>query len=146
MVWYKQFDWPLLISWMLLTAFGLVAIYSATQGPVAQFLPDYIQKNFTNQLTWVFLSFLLLVAVQFTSPATFQQVSYLFYGFCLVIAVLTIFIGEEVNGSRAWFVIGGLRIQISEMLKLATVLVIANYLTSRRDISAERFRPALTVI
>lgn len=146
MVWYRQFDWPLLICWILLAVIGLIAIYSATQGPVSQFLPDYIQKNFMNQLSWVFLSILVLIAIQFTTPATFQQISYIFYAICLVIAILTIFMGVEAGGARRWLVIGGLRIQISEMMKLATILAVANYLTSRRNISAEKFRPAITVV
>ncbi|MEX2397195.1 MAG: FtsW/RodA/SpoVE family cell cycle protein, partial [Balneolales bacterium] len=146
MDWIKQFDWPLLICYLLLSIIGLTAIYSATQGPVAEFLPTYIQGNFRNQLSWVFLSIILLIAIQFTAPSTFQQVSYLFYAVCLIIAILTIFIGAEAGGARGWFVIGGLRIQISEMMKLATVLAVANYLTSRRNVSAEKFRPALTVV
>ncbi|MEX0771585.1 MAG: rod shape-determining protein RodA [Balneolales bacterium] len=146
MNWYKQFDWPLLICYMLLSVIGLTAIYSATQGPVSDYLPDYIQGNFKNQMSWIFLSLLLLISVQFTTPMTFQQISYVFYAGCLIIGILTIFMGVEVGGARGWFVIGGLRIQISEMMKLATVLAVANYLTSRRNISAERFRPALIVV
>lgn len=146
MSWYKQFDWPLLFCWLFLSIIGLTAIYSATQGPVSAYLPTYIQGNFNNQLSWMFLSTLLLIVVQFTAPSTFQQISYIFYITCLIVAVLTIFVGAESGGARGWLVVGGLRIQISEMLKLATVLAVANYLTSRRNISAERFRPALTVV
>ncbi|MEX0685866.1 MAG: rod shape-determining protein RodA [Balneolales bacterium] len=146
MVWYRQFDWLLLICWTLLTIIGLTAIYSATQGPVSEFLPTYIQANFTNQLSWVFISIVVLVGVQFAAPSTFQQLSYLFYLLCIFIGILTIFVGVEAGGARSWFVIGGLRIQISEMMKLATILVVATYLTSEKDISAERFKPALIVV
>ena len=146
MEWHKQFDWLLLICWVLLTVIGLTAIYSATQGPVSEFLPDYIQRNFANQLMWVFISIILLIAIQFTAPSTFQQVAYLFYTVCLIIGILTIFMGVEAGGARRWFVIGGLRIQISELMKLATILVVATYLTSGKDISVERFKPALTVV
>lgn len=146
MAWYRQFNWLLIICWVLLFSAGLVAIYSATLGPVSQFLPDYIQNNFLNQITWIGASILVLVAIQFTGPRTFQQISYLFYIICIILAIATVFWGTEAGGARRWLVIGGFRFQISEMLKLATILVVANYLTSRRDISAEHIGSALVAV
>lgn len=32
---FRELNWPLLLIWVGLAACGLVAIYSATQGPVA---------------------------------------------------------------------------------------------------------------
>lgn len=146
MKWYHRIDWILIACWVMLTVAGLVAIYSATQGPVAEYLPDHIQRNFANQLTWFFISIVVLIGVQFTAPRTFQQVSYLFYIICLILAVVTIFWGVEVSGAKRWFVLGGIRFQISELLKLATILAVANYLTSRRNISAERIGTALMAV
>lgn len=142
----KEFSWSVIFLWLGLTTIGLVAIYSATQGPVAQFLPSYIQGNFSRQLTWVAISLVVLIAIQFTSPRTFQGVAYLFYGICLILAILTIFIGIEVGGGRRWLSIFGLRVQISEFMKLATVLAVANYLTHKRNVSVDNLKTALTTI
>ncbi len=146
MAWYRQFDWLLIICWVLLFTAGLVAIYSATLGPVSQFLPDYIQKNFLNQVAWIGISIIALVAIQFTSPRTFQQISYALYIICIILAIATVIWGTEAGGAKRWLVIGGLRFQISEMLKLATILAVANYLTSRRDISTEHIGSALVAV
>lgn len=141
--WVRQFDWLTVLAWVILSTIGLIAIYSATLGPVAEFLPTHIQQNFSKQLSWVAISILLLIFIQFTSPRSFQQFSYLFYVVILVITGLTIFIGVEVNAAKSWLEIGGVRLQTSELMKLATVLAVANYLTSRRDISAVKVKPAL---
>jgi rod shape determining protein RodA len=141
--WVRQFDWLTVLAWIILSAIGLVAIYSATLGPVSEFLPLHIQENFSKQLTWVALSILALIFIQFTSPRSFQQLSYLFYFVTLVITGATIFIGVEVNAAKSWLEIGGVRLQTSELMKLATVLAVANYLTSRRDISVVKVKPAL---
>lgn len=146
MAWYREFDWLLIICWVLLFTAGLVAIYSATLGPVSQFLPAYIQNNFLNQVVWIGISIGALVAIQFTSPRTFQQISYALYVICIILAIATVIWGMEAGGARRWLVIGGLRFQISEMLKLATILAVANYLTSRRDISAEHIGSALVAV
>lgn len=142
----NEFNWPVLFAWAGLATFGLVAIYSATQGEVAQFLPEYIQNNFVRQTVWVGLSLAILVAIQFTSPRTFQGVAYLFYGVTIILAIITVFAGVEVSGSRSWLSIFGLRLQVSEFLKLATILAVANYLTHKRDMTANNVKTALTTI
>ncbi len=146
MAWYKEFDWLLIICWVFLLTAGLVAIYSATLGPVSQFLPDYIQNNFYNQLVWVAISLVALVTIQFINPRTIQQLSYLLYVICIILAIATVIWGTEAGGAKRWLVIGNVRFQISEMLKLATILVVANYLTSRRDITTEHIGSALFAI
>lgn len=142
----KDFSWSVVLLWMMIATIGLIAIYSATLGPVSQFLPTYIQDNFSRQLMWISISLVALIAIQFTSPRTFQGLSYILYGVCLVLAVITIFAGVEVSGSRSWLSIFGLRLQISEFLKLATILAVANYLTHKRDVSVDNLKTALTTV
>jgi rod shape determining protein RodA len=71
-------------------------------------------------------------------------VSYLAYAFFLLLTISTIFLGVEVNGAKSWLDIGGFRLQTSELMKVATLMAVANYLTSRRDISAVRIGTAVT--
>lgn len=142
----KDFSWSLIFVWAALTLAGLVAIYSSTQGPVSEFLPTYIQNNFGKQLVWVSLSLLIMIGIQFISPRTFQEGSYLFYIVCVIMMILTLLFGVEVNGARSWISIGPARFQVSELMKIATILAVANYLTSRRNISAERLRSALFAV
>lgn len=139
----RDLHWPLVLTWLALATIGLTAIYSATQGPVSEFLPSYIQNNFLKQLLWVAISIVLVIGVQFTSPRNYTQLSYLFYGIGLILMVLTLFFGTEINGAKSWIKIGPGRLQSSEIMKVATILATANYLTSRRDISAENIRYAL---
>ncbi|MDV7400041.1 hypothetical protein RZS08_51975, partial [Arthrospira platensis SPKY1] len=77
---WKEFNWFLLSLWLVLLSIGLVAIYSATQGPVAEFLPTYIQQNFFKQLIFVGVAIGVMVGVQFVPPKYIQETSYLFYG------------------------------------------------------------------
>ncbi len=143
---FKELDWSLIFIWAALTSFGLVAIYSATQGPVSAFLPEYIQDNFSRQALWVGLSIVVIIAVQFTSPRTFQGISYILYGFAVFLMIITVFFGTEVSGSRSWLRIGPINFQVAELMKLATILAAANYLTSRRDISAENLKTAFITL
>ena len=138
----KDFNWTIIFIWLSLTLFGLIAIYSATQGPVSEFLPSYIQNNFYKQLGFVVISILVMIGVQFISPRTFIQLTYIFYGLCIILMILTLLVGKEINGAKSWFSIGPFGIQSSELMKIATIMAVANYLTSRRNISVENIRYA----
>ena len=142
----KAFDWLTLGFWISLVTVGLIAIFSATQGPVAEFLPSYIQINFYKQLVAFSLAAALLAVVQFIDPRIFKEGSYIFYALGLLLMVLTLLIGKEVNGAKSWLVIGPVNFQSSELMKIATILATANYLTSQRNITAENLKHALITI
>lgn len=142
----RELSWSVIFIWVLLSVMGLIAIYSATQGPVSQYLPGYIQDNFFKQAGFVLISLVILIGIQFISPRTFIQVSYLLYAFGIILMILTLLFGKEINGARSWFGIGPFGGQSSEFMKIATILAAANYLTSRRDITAENVRYALTAV
>jgi rod shape determining protein RodA len=142
----SEYNWPLATLWVGLVTVGLIAIYSATQGPVAEFLPSYIQVNFYKQLISFGLALCLLVALQYVPPRTFQEGSYVFYLVGLLLMVLTLLVGREVNGAKSWLALGPFNLQTSELMKIATVLAVSNYLTSRRDISAENLKTALITV
>lgn len=146
MAWYRDVDWLLVLCWIVLTIAGLTAIYSATLGPVSQFLPSYIQNNFSNQIVWIFLSVILVAGIQFLNPKTIQHGSYILYVVCLLLAVATVYWGVEAGGARRWLVVGSIRFQISELMKLATILAVASYLASRRNVANERIGSALFAV
>jgi rod shape determining protein RodA len=143
---FRELSWSLVAFWVALIGVGLVAIYSATQGPVAEFLPSYIQINFYKQLITFGICILLLIGLQFVNPRTFQEGSYIFYGLGLLLMVATLLFGREVNGSTSWLVVGPFNLQTSELMKIATILAVANYLTSQRNVSAENIKSALTTV
>lgn len=51
------------------------------------------------------------------------------FGLSLLVLVLIPGLGKEVNGAVRWLVVGGLRVQVSEVVKLISVIYIAGYLT-----------------
>jgi rod shape determining protein RodA len=146
MEWTRHLEWAIIGVWIALAAIGLVAIYSATQGPGSEFLPIGIQGNFFKQSIFVALSVVMLAVVQFMQPRIFQSGSYAFYLFCLVLTLATIFIGVEINGARSWIRIGGINLQVSELTKFATVLAVSAFLSGQRDILGERIGPALVAV
>lgn len=142
----REFSWSVILIWVALFSVGLTAIYSATQGEVAQFLPSYIQNNFYRQFVWVAISAVALGTIQFISPRTFQEGAYLFYGIGLILMIATLLIGTEVSGSRSWLRIGPINFQAGEIMKIPTILAAASYLTSKRNTTTENLKTAVVTV
>ncbi len=144
MAWYTRYDWLTLLTWLALSLIGLVAIYSATQGPQHQ--DSYIAGNFNRQVLHVALGLAIIIIMQFIAPRTYIQLAWPVYGLCILIAILTVFYGIEVGGERNWLNVFGFRLQISEFMKLATLLVIASYLTNQRRSGSGIFRHTIIIL
>lgn len=138
MKWYTRFDWTLFLTWLLLSVVGLIAIYSATQGPLHQ--GTHIAGNFFRQVIHLGIGFVIIVVMQFISPRTYIGLTWPLYVLCLFIALLTVFFGIEVGGERNWLNVFGFRLQISEFMKIATIMALASFLSNQRNLSAQDFK------
>lgn len=119
--------------WLCLVGMGLVAIYSTTHGPAAEFLLDEVKQNFPKQLMWmgicaVGMGIALLLPIGF-----FRKGAYWIYAFTLGLCVLALVIGKEINGATSWIRIGPLSLQVSELAKVGAVLAAAQFFSARRQ-------------
>ena len=51
----------------------------------------------------------------------------------MLLLVLVVIIGKEINGARSWFELGGISLQPSELAKFGTALALASYLNNKRQ-------------
>jgi len=144
MKWYNRFDWIIFLTWLGLSLIGLVAIYSATQGPMHQ--DTHIAGSYFRQLIHIGAGLAIIIIMQFIAPRTYVQLAWPLYGLCLLVALLTVFYGIEVGGERNWLNIFGFRLQISEFMKIATIMAVASYLSSQRNVSARDFKTVVVLV
>jgi cell division protein FtsW len=87
------------------------------------------------QLVHIALGFVLAIGVVRTPMANWEKIgSSLFIGgLFLLVIVLIPGLGVKVNGSIRWLSLGGLRIQVSEVVKFFSVIYMAGYVTRHRD-------------
>jgi len=122
-VWQKlHIDLPLLILLLMLTAYGLLVLYSASGQEV-----HYIKRQG--------IFFLLAYGVMFTVAQiqlhVFQRWAPWFYLAGVGLLLLVMFFGIGAKGAQRWLNLGGFRFQPSEVLKLAVPILLASYLSSR---------------
>jgi rod shape determining protein RodA len=147
---WKLDPWTLLL-WGGLVAASLVALYSITHGPAVDYLSGSVRDNFSRQLLWIGVS-VVGIGVTFLLPVRFlRYAAYPAYAATIVLLVLSLVMGVEVHGTRAWLALGPLRLQVSELAKVGTVLAVAQLLSERhtrtgQDLSFALKAAALIVV
>jgi len=129
-----QLDSYLLLSVGTLMLFGLVMVASASM-PVAQHNMGNPYYFLIRQMVFAIIAMVGVVAMLRIPINTLQRFGgmWLVLALILLIAVLIPGIGHEVNGSRRWIHIYPIALQVSEAVKLCTVIYIADYLSRHRD-------------
>src|SRR6056297_1918403 len=123
-------NWPplpdpwTLLTWVALVGVGLVALYSTTHGPAADYLGRGVRDNFYRQMVWGGISAVGIAVALLLPLRVLRQLAYPAYGVTVGLLLLTLFVGAEVKGTRAWLALGPFRLQVSELAKVGTVLAV----------------------
>jgi rod shape determining protein RodA len=141
--WTPKLDIPTILTWLALVAAGLLALYSTTHGPAAEYLSGSVRDNFYRQLMWVGISAVGIGATLLLPVRVLRTLAYPIYGATILLLVLSLFFGVEVHGTRAWLALGPLRLQVSELAKVGTVLAVAQLLSERHTHATQNLSYAL---
>ena len=143
--WYRNLDYLSLLAWLALVGAGLVAIYSTTHGPAAEYLLESVRRNFGRQLMWTGISAVGIGAALALPVRFFRKGAYAIYAFTLLLLVAALVFGREVNGAKSWLSFGPISLQVSELAKVGTLLAVAQLLASRRP-NASQLRYAFGAV
>jgi rod shape determining protein RodA len=117
-------DLPILISVFLLVVIGILFIYSSNTDAAGNVIKD----EFIRQIVWAVIGMAFLIFFAFFNYLHLRDYAWIVYLVVMVLLLVTLVIGREINYSRSWLGIGGVGIQPSEFAKLATILFLAFYL------------------
>ena len=122
----QKLDYITILIVLVLVSIGLLAIYSATHSG-----DENSNQYFTKQLTWAIIGSLLMIAASYLPFKLLIRISYILYVFTLLLLVIVLFFGKAGQGAERWLVVGSLRIQPSELAKLATILAVSRFLSDK---------------
>lgn len=127
-----RIDPILLCCWLGLVAIGLVAIYSSTYSAEEQVVGQLARFNFVRQATWGGLALVALLVSSVVSSRVVQLSVWPIYALAILLLILALAVGVEVNGAKSWISLGPIRFQASEVAKFATVLALGRAFAQRR--------------
>lgn len=114
---FKNFDFLILLSILVISTLGLVVIRSVA--------PDF----FTSQLIFLFFGFLVFLFFSFTDYCVFKNYPWFLYILALILLILPFIFGQATRGTIRWIKIGSLTLQSSEIVKPLLILFFAGFLS-----------------
>lgn len=115
---FNAFDWPLLVLLVLLGMLGMTVMHSAVGDT------DW---RFAEQLRNFLVAFLIMWVAALTPPPVLMRLAPWAYATGLLLLLGVEFFGETSKGATRWLDLGFIRIQPSEMMKIAVPLMLAWY-------------------
>ena len=130
----QKFDFTMFLIVIILLAFGLVMLFSASYAAANRDYGDsfyYINR----QLVFAALGFAAMIVVSFIDYRLYCQKFIVFLAIVISasLMMLVFVMGKTVAGAQRWLEIAGNTIQPSEFLKLATIIVIADFMQRNYD-------------
>ena len=128
---FKQLDWVTVGIWMALILMGWVnifaSIYDVENGTIIDIF-DFT-KRYGMQLIWIGGAVLLAALCLLTNSKFYPVFAWPIYIISILTLMVVLLIGIEVNGSKSWFEIAGIRLQPAEFAKIACSLALARLMS-----------------
>ncbi len=121
----KNLDWLMFSSVILLSAFGLLQIYSISLGQLGD---DF--SNFNRQLAFLAIAIVLFFIFIFIDWRLIKSLYYYLYFFAVFILSSVLLFGETIRGGTRWFTIFGFGFQPSEIVKVIIIIFLASWFSN----------------
>ena len=133
-------DYPFLILVLLLLAVGLVMLYSASSAQ-SQYDTGYAisTRYLQKQGVCAIVGLGAMYAFSRIPVGLWHRLAWPMYGASIVLLLLVLAAGQEVNGARRWITIAGIQFQPSEVAKFTMIVLFAR-LTRCFGSEAKKFR------
>lgn len=90
-------------------------------------------KQYERHTVWMLVGGTAFLLASVIDLRFIERGAYLFYGVCVALLLLTMFVGTTVGGSTRWLRLGEINIQASEFVKLGVIVALARFLHQRRE-------------
>ena len=119
----KRFDFVFIVLMFVIFIIGILNLYSANHANTV----ESMRSMYKTQIMWFVISLGIAFSLSFINSKTFYRYSYIFYALNVFLLILVLFMGKKGMGAQRWLLIGSVRIQPSEMMKIGLALVLARW-------------------
>lgn len=119
----KRYDFSFFLLSFVIFFFGILNLYSATHASASTAHANL----FKVQLGWYALSIAVAFVISFINPQNLYRFAWPIYLFNILLLVLVLVLGHKGMGARRWLLIGPIRIQPSEFMKISVIFILARY-------------------
>ncbi len=129
---------PFVLTLFFITVAGLITLYSATGG----------KGHFQRQLIWNFVGLASMFALSLLDLKKVERYCHFIYLGALVLLATVFVVGRVTMGAQRWLSLGPVKVQPSELAKLALVLALARVLVHQKGSFSlkDLWKPAVLVM
>lgn len=82
-------------------------------------------NHLNKQIMWYLLGFIIILLCLKLNIAKITSYSFYLYLFSIILLILVLILGKNINGAKAWFSLGSISFQPSELVKLTLALYLS---------------------
>src|SRR5690625_3050528 len=129
----KNYDFTLMITPILLSAFGIVMIYSASM--VTAVVAEEVESTYylSKQLKWFVLGLIGFIIICSIPYQTYQKFIKPIVLGSIILLLIVLFFGDTVHNATRTISFGPIRIQPSEFVKLTVILYLASIYAKKQS-------------
>ncbi len=98
----------------------------------AKLIKSTYELHLLKQMLWYLLGFLLIIIVQKLNLKELFKYSFILYLLSIILLALVLVFGRTINGAKAWFSLGFLTFQPSELVKFTLALYLAQVISQSK--------------
>lgn len=117
----KEIDKAILFSMISLMLFGILNIYLASRA-------EHGTLFLVRQSVWFVVCMIALYFIIAIDYTVLKGYTPIFYWGSIILLIITMFIGTDINGARGWIRLGPLSFQPAELAKIATIMMLGRQL------------------
>lgn len=133
-----KFDLYFFGSILILIVLGLLGIYSSTRASIEK-------TNFIKQVVSFGISIVVFFVITFLPTKSFRIAAIPSYSLAIFLLMIVLVIGRVIKGAKGWIAFGGFSFQPAEFAKLATILMLAWYL-SKENVNLDSFKDIIITL
>ena len=104
------------------------AVYNDEHGEIFDFTQRY-----GKQFIWIIATLVLAVFIMIIDSRFYLFFAWFIYAITMLLLILVLVLGKDINGARSWFEFGPISLQPSEFAKFGTALALASFLNNRSN-------------
>jgi rod shape determining protein RodA len=109
---------------------GWFNIYAAVYNDEHREILDLTQR-YGKQFIWIMATLVLAVFIMIIDSRFYLFFAWFIYAITMLLLILVLILGKDINGSRSWIEFGPVSLQPSEFAKFGTALALASFLNNR---------------
>ena len=121
----RDYDWWLIAILLTICTLGVLEIYSATHGSALEGMPS-------KQVRWLLIGFILMFVISRVDYHVILEQSWILYLLGLAALIAVLLVGHTRFGAKRWIPVLGEFLQVSELVKLIIIIVLARFFAEVR--------------